>query len=316
MRSLLWFHPAVWWLLNRIHLSREQVVDYEVVRLIGSKQPYLDSLLEFARAKGCPKAVPAPLFLKERHLVQRVALLIKEVSMSRSRLAVSMISITVLLIGTAYVAVELFPLTGAPVFAQEPKDDVEINAPRREAIRVGGKEAESKLIRKVDPVYPEEALHARVQGRVVLAVTINEEGLVCEARVVSGHPFLNQAAIDAVKQWRYAPTYINDVPVPVMTTVTLHFRIDDNRMGMERLPDSHHAGDASTSPALAPLSTVLEGQGLLEKYFNLKVASSAKAAQGSTGDIRRPKLIYRVDPIYPDAATGTLGGYGSAHGER
>ena len=93
--SLFWFHPAVWWLLNRIHLSREQAVDHEVVRLTGNKQPYLDSLLEFARAHGRPRAVPAPLFLKESHLVQRVALLLKEVSMSRSRLAVSMISICI-----------------------------------------------------------------------------------------------------------------------------------------------------------------------------------------------------------------------------
>ncbi|NLV31800.1 MAG: TonB family protein [Acidobacteria bacterium] len=120
IRSLLWFHPAVWWLLGRIRLSREQVVDQEVVRLMGDKQPYLDSLLEFARTHRRLQAAPAPLFLSERHLVQRVALLLREVSMNRTRLAFSMIGISTLMLATLHFAAGSFPLTGAPALRQEP----------------------------------------------------------------------------------------------------------------------------------------------------------------------------------------------------
>ena len=86
LRSLFWFHPGVWWALSRIHLSREQVVDREVLRITGARGPYLESLLHIASLRGRPAAVPAPLLLRERHLVQRVALMLKESTMSRFRL--------------------------------------------------------------------------------------------------------------------------------------------------------------------------------------------------------------------------------------
>ena len=221
--SLFWFHPGVWWLLNRIQLSREQAVDYEVVRLTGNKQPYLDSLLEFARAHGRPRAVPAPLFLKESHLVQRVALLLKEVSMSRSRLAVSMISIFLLLIGTIYLAAGWFPLTGAPLAAQEQNSGAEVRAPQTTPIQVAGDIQESKLIFKVEPIYPEEAKRLGLNGIVRLRVTINEEGQVYRIVAQAGHPMLIQAAFDAVTKWRYSPTFLNGNPVSVVTNVTCYF---------------------------------------------------------------------------------------------
>jgi TonB family protein len=226
IRSFYWVHPAVWWLLGRIHLAREQSVDHEVVRLTGSRQPYLDSLLEIARARGRPKAVPAPLFLRERYLVQRVALLLKEVSMNSLRLAVSLVGIAALLAGTVRLAAGWFPLAGAPVLAQEQSANPEVAPPLREPIRVGGNVQESKLIHKVEPVYPELAKRARVTGRVVLMVTVNEEGLVWDVQVLSGHPLLNEAAISAVRQWRYQPTLLNGVPMPVMATVTVLFALE------------------------------------------------------------------------------------------
>ena len=174
-----WFHPGVWWLLNRIQLSREQAVDYEVVRLTGNKQPYLDSLLEFARAQGRPRAVPAPLFLKESHLVQRVALLLKEVSMSRSRLAVSMISIFLLLIRDRLSGCRVVPFDrGAPGSRRNRDSGAEVRAPRTTPIQVAGDIQESKLIFRVEPIYPEEANRLGLNGIVKLRVTINEEGQV------------------------------------------------------------------------------------------------------------------------------------------
>jgi TonB family protein len=84
---------------------------------------------------------------------------------------------------------------------------------------------ESKLIRKADPVYPELAKRTGVTGSVILSITIDEEGNVSDIRISSGHPALTNAAINAVKQWRYSPTLLNGVPVSVTATVSVHFNL-------------------------------------------------------------------------------------------
>jgi protein TonB len=76
---------------------------------------------------------------------------------------------------------------------------------------------------KVQPVYPPLAKQARIQGVVILEAIIGKDGAVTEVKVISGHPLLQQAAIDAVSQWKYKPTLLNGEPVEVVTTVTVNF---------------------------------------------------------------------------------------------
>jgi protein TonB len=92
-------------------------------------------------------------------------------------------------------------------------------------IRVGGDVQASKLIKKVEPVYPELAKEARVSGIVILQVTINAEGLVEDVKVLRGNPLLDDAAVEAVRQWVYTPTTLNGEPVPVVATVTVNFTL-------------------------------------------------------------------------------------------
>jgi protein TonB len=108
----------------------------------------------------------------------------------------------------------------APVAPPPPPKPV-----KRDPIRVGGNVQESKLIRRVEPVYPELAKRARVQGKVVLVVTVDEEGNVTDIKVTSGHPLLDEAAKSAVSQWKYSPTLLNGEPVPVIATVTVIFNL-------------------------------------------------------------------------------------------
>jgi protein TonB len=82
---------------------------------------------------------------------------------------------------------------------------------------------EGNLIRRVDPAYPAMARLARVQGQVVLSAIINKEGKIDRMQVLSGHPMLVQAAVEAVKQWRYKPYVLNDEPVEVETQITVNF---------------------------------------------------------------------------------------------
>ena len=82
---------------------------------------------------------------------------------------------------------------------------------------------EGNLNHMVQPLYPPLARSARIQGEVVLRAVINREGNVQDLQVLRGHPMLVQAALDAVRQWRYRPYYLNGEPVEVETHVTVNF---------------------------------------------------------------------------------------------
>ncbi len=90
-------------------------------------------------------------------------------------------------------------------------------------LRVGGNIRPPAKIKDVRPVYPPEAQQARVQGVVVAEVTIGEDGRVSDARVLRSIPLLDEAAIDAVRQWEFEPTLLNGRAVPIIMTVTVQF---------------------------------------------------------------------------------------------
>jgi periplasmic protein TonB len=81
------------------------------------------------------------------------------------------------------------------------------------------------VIHKVQPNYPQLAKTARVQGAVQLAAIIGKDGTIQNLHVLSGHPLLTQAALDAVKQWRYKPYILNGEPVEVDTQITVNFTL-------------------------------------------------------------------------------------------
>jgi protein TonB len=92
------------------------------------------------------------------------------------------------------------------------------------AIRVGGKIKPPIKMNDVAPVYPAIARNAGVAGVVIVEATIGPDGKVIDAKVLRSVPLLDQAALDAVRQWEYAPTLLNGVPVPVVMTVTINFK--------------------------------------------------------------------------------------------
>jgi protein TonB len=92
-------------------------------------------------------------------------------------------------------------------------------------VRVGGDIKEPKKIKHVAPVYPEIAMSAGVQGVVILELIIDPNGDVSDARVLRSIALLDQAALDAVMQWRFTPTLLNGNPVSVVMTVTVNFSL-------------------------------------------------------------------------------------------
>jgi protein TonB len=88
--------------------------------------------------------------------------------------------------------------------------------------------SEGDLIHKIQPEYPPLARAARIQGAVILQAMISKEGTIENLHVVTGHPLLVRAAIDAVSQWRYRPYILNNEPVEVETQITVNFWLGRN----------------------------------------------------------------------------------------
>jgi len=98
--------------------------------------------------------------------------------------------------------------------------------PTQTRIRQGGAVTAASLINRVQPVYPPLARQTRVSGTVRLHAIISKDGSVQQLEVMSGHPLLVQAALDAVRQWRYRPTLLNGEPVEVDTTIDVIFSLN------------------------------------------------------------------------------------------
>lgn len=98
-------------------------------------------------------------------------------------------------------------------------------SPTPKRMRIASRVAEANLVRDVAPTYPPEAGRARIEGTVVLLAVIAKDGTVRDVRVESGLPVLAQAAIDAVKQWRYKPYLLNGEPIEVDSQITINFTL-------------------------------------------------------------------------------------------
>src|SRR5688572_32582821 len=95
-------------------------------------------------------------------------------------------------------------------------------------VRVGGNVKAPVQISRVAPIYPQIAQSARVSGVVILETTIAPNGTVSDVRVLRSIPLLDQAAIDAVRQWVYEPTFLNGAAIPVIMTVTVTFTLPES----------------------------------------------------------------------------------------
>ena len=116
----------------------------------------------------------------------------------------------------SFIVVAQAPLPPPPAPAAAP------SAP----VRPGGTIRQPVRIKDAAPVYPSIAQAARVEGVVIIEATIDVNGRVQDAKILRSIPLLDAAAIDAVRQWQYTPTLLNGMPVPVIITVTVNFKLN------------------------------------------------------------------------------------------
>ena len=232
--AALWFNPAIWWTVARVHDARELVVDELAVLATGRRRAYVEALMAFADETSL---APVAAFGGRSSLFHRIVQLSQERVMSSHRLVFTCGVVAAVLSAGAWQAVAAFPLAAT---VQQPQDGEpqaversgasatrgQVNADG--ALRVGGTVKTPKKIRDVRPVYPDDARAAGVSGVVILEARIGADGEVEEAAVLRSIPMLDEAALDAVRQWAFTPTLLNGEPVPVILTVTVNFTLQDD----------------------------------------------------------------------------------------
>jgi len=237
LRAVVWFHPAVWLILPRIALSREQVVDADTVRLTGKRRQYLDALWRFVCSSQQSVAAMAVPFLGRRDLVDRVAWLKKEIPMSKARIVFSVLVLSISLASVGAFGASAFSSHSQPALAissSSATEQSEGEKPKSSDPKLKTTSAESLcdeithpvVVEKINPKYPPSAREEKVMGMVTVETVINEEGVVEDIQVIeSPDDRLSAAAIEAIQQWRFEPALCDGTPVGVYYNLTINFRL-------------------------------------------------------------------------------------------
>jgi TonB family protein len=222
VKAVFWFHPPLLWLVSRVRLAREEVVDELTVLATAERRAYMEALLVFA---DTPARTPAAAFARKRHLFRRMLLISKEAVMSSKRVVFSSAAMAVVLVVGGWFAVSTFPLTevlSAQGRGRNPAPAAASNEP-------------GPLERQAKPITPENPIPRRTfsvtpqnpsddtTGMVFVSVrvVVDRQGRVAEARNAGGgviggrrgapssvappRDTFMKAAIDAVRQWQYDP---------------------------------------------------------------------------------------------------------------
>jgi len=261
LQSLHWFNPVIWWAFYRMRFDRESACDSLVLsRLSGeTRSHYGDALIGMLERFNHPQRLPAivaGIIENKSQLKRRLIMISKFKSPSRNETVAAAALLAVLAIAllsspktlpaqpdeqveSAHVVRSGFGiyriLQNGDVFilTDDGRSDIHLSPQMRERLAVSrlpyrfdGDDMQSRLIHKVEPVYPEAAKSAGISGIAQLDITIDGEGAVVEA-VVKGVPaILGNSAVDAVLQWRYNPILINGTPISAIFAVLVDFRAD------------------------------------------------------------------------------------------
>jgi len=252
VRAAFWFHPAIWWLLDEIHLAREELVDQEVVEITGNRRPYLEALVKLARPATRPALRPASSILGRAKLERRVALLLKEVHMSKTRLVGGLVACGTALVVAAAFAMWSLPLDAAATGVYGPSAP-SVGSHAVDGIAAGTTQEkpsglalprlrpeQTKILSRVAPVYPPEAKASGVKGVVIAEASIDTAGNVTAVKVLrSRGAAVDRAVVEAVGQWKFEPPAVESAALVTVqfdpaTAATASRRPPENRLSPEQ----------------------------------------------------------------------------------
>lgn len=205
VRAVLWFHPGIWWAIDRLRLSREETIDAVVAPRHG-RRIYMETLMQLAEAS--PRPVPAAGFGR-RHLVRRMRALA-----ARAPAGVygwrDYIAPAGLLVAS---------LVGASCLSGQQQ----VYSPEDEGVSL------PSVIREVQPVYTQAAMEAGIEGDMLLTAVVRPDGTVGQIDVVDSLDAafgLDESAVEAAGQWRFEPGTVDGEPVAVKVKLEFRFALD------------------------------------------------------------------------------------------
>jgi TonB family protein len=212
LRCIVWFTPAVHIILRRGRIAREMRTDALAVEATRDRGSYLNALVEIARRPIRADALVAPLFLEPRSLKRRVATLLEDRPMSKTRRILALTAVIALLPLASRWASDAFPSR--------------LQAAQGTVHKVGDGVKPPKLLTKVDPEYTEEASEAKLEGTVILQLEVHPDGRAYNIQVKRGLGMgLDEQAIAAIEQWTFEPATKDSEPVTVSATVEMNFKL-------------------------------------------------------------------------------------------
>lgn len=209
--ALLFYHPAVWWLSRRIRQEREHCCDDAAVRACGDPILYASALVGLEELRSHPNLIPdlAPAASGGK-LMSRIQRIL------RPRFTSTPIAPLAALLPALLLAIGLGLTTLSATDAPKPSPTAPV-------------EMEWKKIKVKHqpqaPAYPPEAKAQRIQGTVVVVVTIDAQGKVQDAKAISGPPELHACAVGYARTWEFEPAKVKGKPVPARFKLTMPFRL-------------------------------------------------------------------------------------------
>ncbi len=279
VRAVFWFHPAIWWLLGEIQLAREQAVDREAIRRTEARDEYVDALLAIAGAERLGEVpcdlAPAPLFLRKRHLKQRLVSLFKEVGMSKTRLISAFAGSLLMLAAACWMVTGALPLAAAPQVANDASGVT---------VDTGGAE----LLHRPPVMYPEAARKNGVSGTVSVQVTLDAAGNVTDAHAISGPQELRKAVLQSVLEWHFARDAAGST-----RQVAITFQADDAAV----VPSAPAAGGA----AAARLKPTAAAGSSGKSFATLKSITVLGLSDAARADLLSHLPVHQGDALNNDA---------------
>jgi len=212
-RALLWFHPHAHVIASQLSLAREMVVDEQTILVTRDRRAYAEALLAFSNPQ--PHVIGVTPFIGRRTLSRRISLIAEEGPMSHRR-AIASAAIAL----SACIAISAAAVNRFPMFAT-------LNA-RSVVYKPGNGVTLPVVVKEVKPQYTPQAMEAKIQGSVWMECVVTENGDISDVEITRSldqEYGLDQAAIDAARQWKFKPGLKDGEPVAVRITIELTFKL-------------------------------------------------------------------------------------------
>ncbi len=308
--ALWWMQPLAWVAVRRLRDERERACDDLVLAFGTRATDYASDLVTLADECDDTRVSAASVMAMARRsqLEGRVMAILNPGVNRKGRTVVATLVAGAMALAIVPLAAlrAASPAPAAPGAAPAPQDP-------QQAVRVGGAIKEPIKIKHVNPVYPDIARSARVQGIVILEVMIDAAGFVSDARVLRPVALLDDAALDAVRQWQFTPTELNGQPVPVIMTVTVAFRLDEGGNPLVAPPPAQRTVVADETAALRAQVAELQLRLAFAEQLAARGIPAPPQAPPPTwnagdpplrigGVIKEPKKLKHVNAVYPPEA--------------